>query len=509
MKRRLLYLLAISIFAVGCSTTEEEIAPLAEQTDISLGDINKTITSTIQKNNDVFDWSSVSSDMVSNAARHNGNIITVGYQPEGFQDVDSKMHEIDINSKAWTTAKANVIAEIQAIYDRLGLDADVTEKLRGGSTTLPYFHIETPETAVIERLRTISTARYIEPFTYEYVENNSGSNLKTLSGSGCGDDDNPSLNSADYTAISPNAKVPWTYYQHNIPAAWSYSKGNNIGVGLIDTGLSPNQSKLGSQFASGYSTNRSVYKYGTYVSSWWWWADADGPNDDCGHGTSMAGAIAAPRAYDGMSVGVAYEANLYSVRAAGDVIISSGSEKDGVSDAYVLLAKKSGVKIISMSLGTPISSGQVADAVRYAYGRGKLIFNAAGTSLSWTSWYGVIFPANMNETVAVTGIKDNGYNRCDVCHDGSKVDFVVTMQRNGDGGRTSMTLPRNGNGVEYVGGSSVATAMTAGTAALVWAKNPSWSRTTVLNKLKNASEFYPSRSNNHGWGKIDVLQAVQ
>ncbi len=173
------------------------------------------------------------------------------------------------------------------------------------------------------------------------------------------------------------------------------------------------------------------------------------------------------------------------------------------------LGNNSGVKIISMSLGTPISSGQVRDAVRYAYGKGKLIFNAAGTSLTWTSWYGVIFPANMDETVAVTGIKDNGYDRCDVCHDGSKVDFVVTMQRNGDGGRTSLTLPRNGNGVEYVGGSSVATAMTAGTAALVWAKNPSWSRATVLDKLKNASDFYPSRNGNFGWGKIDVLQAVQ
>ncbi len=180
MKKRFLYLLAFSVFAVGCSTNEEEIAPLAEQTDISLGDINKTITSSIQKNNDVFDWSSVSSDMVSNAARHHGNIITVGYQPEGFQDLDSKMHEIDITSKAWTDAKANVIAEIQAIYDRLGLDADVTEKLRGGSATLPYFHIETPETAVIERLRNLPTARYIEPFTYEYVENNGGSNQQNL-----------------------------------------------------------------------------------------------------------------------------------------------------------------------------------------------------------------------------------------------------------------------------------------------------------------------------------------
>ena len=38
--------------------------------------------------------------------------------------------------------------------------------------------------------------------------------------------------------------------------------------------------------------------------------------------------------------------------------------------------------------------------------KGKLIFCAGGTSTSFTTFVGVIFPAWMSETVAVTGLKD-------------------------------------------------------------------------------------------------------
>ena len=48
----------------------------------------------------------------------------------------------------------------------------------------------------------------------------------------------------------------------------------------------------------------------------------------------------------------------------------------------------------------------------------------------------------------------------------------------------------------------------AGIAALVWAQNPSASRSTVLQALKDASEFYPSRDSQFGWGKINAAVAV-
>ena len=134
----------------------------------------------------------------------------------------------------------------------------------------------------------------------------------------------------------------------------------------------------------------------------------------------------------------------------------------------------------------------------------------AGTSLTWTSWVGVIFPASMSETTAVTGIRDGSpMQRCNTCHDGSKVDFVAVMQRRSNTDRTSLTLSRYNNTPGYVGGSSAATATTAGIAALVWATNPGQSRSQVLNRMKQAASIYPGRSGSFGWGIVDANQAVQ
>ncbi|MGB3465202.1 MAG: S8/S53 family peptidase, partial [Cyclobacteriaceae bacterium] len=419
---------------------------------------------------------------------------------------------VNIKSTPWVDAKNQVLSEIQQTYDAMDIAVDVSDKIILEHSTLPYFKIKAHEVEVIEKLRSLGNVRYSEPATYTYTDAGMiAPEGREESGSGCGNNGGDNISTSDFTTIAPGAKQPWNYSIHNIPTAWTYSQGDNIGVGVIDTGISPDQGKLNSQFSSGYSTSRSVSRFGTYVDAgWWqWWKSSpDGPNDRCGHGTQMSGAISAPRTSSGTSVGVAYKANLLSVRGTSDVVINASREKDGVSDALVLLGNRSDVKIISMSIGDVFSSGQVSDAIRYANNRGKLIFAAAGTSTSFTNWYGVIFPATMSETVAVTGIKDNGYNRCNICHDGSKVDFAITMQRANSSSRTSLTLADSGNTPSYVGGSSVATAQTAGIAALVWARNPSQSKAQVLDKLKRAGEFYPNRNSKFGYGKIDALKAV-
>ena len=161
-----------------------------------------------------------------------------------------------------------------------------------------------------------------------------------------------------------------------------------------------------------------------------------------------------------------------------------------------------------MSMGRITSSSQIKDAIKYAYGNGKLIFCAAGTSFSWTAWFaGVIFPASMAEVVAVTGIKDNLTTRCSDCHQGSKVDLVVVMEKNSNG-RHPLSLDMDSDNPSTVGGSSVSTASVAGMAALVWAKYPSWSRTAVYNRLKTSSNYYPSRHSNFGWGRINAELAT-
>ncbi|AEW86336.1 peptidase S8 and S53 subtilisin kexin sedolisin [Flavobacterium columnare ATCC 49512] len=253
-----------------------------------------------------------------------------------------------------------------------------------------------------------------------------------------------------------------------------------------------------------------VQKYGVYVDSIWPWSSGyDGANDKCGHGTSMASVAAAPRNDKGQPVGVAYNCNLVTYRATSNVVLDGYHELEGVKTAYINLANNVNVRVISMSMGNIISSGKIEDAIKYAYSKGKLMFCAAGTSTSFTTFAGVIFPAWMPEVVAVTGIKDaSTYQACDVCHTGSKVEFTIMMQRVTSGNKIPVKSYYDGQG-DYSGGSSVATATTSGIATLVWAKNPSWTRDQVLQKLRQSAQFYTNRHPEFGYGMPDALKAMQ
>ena len=224
----------------------------------------------------------------------------------------------------------------------------------------------------------------------------------------------------------------------------------------------------------------------------------------------MAATIGSPRNDDMLPVGVAYNCNLVSYRATKNVVLDGYHEQKGVAKALTELGNRSDIKIISMSIGHIFSVGRIKDAVKYAYGKGKMIIAAGGTSTEFTNFVGVIFPANMSETVAVTGITDaSGYHECAVCHEGSQIDFTVIMQRASNSDRTSVTLGYYAGQKDYVGGSSVSTATTAGIAALIWSRHPTWSRSQVLSKMKQSASLYPNKSSSFGYGSINALLAVQ
>jgi subtilisin family serine protease len=348
----------------------------------------------------------------------------------------------------------------------------------------------------------------LEPAGYRYFQNDKYAQEKSSSSSVCGQE-SEALNSADYTTISPNAKLPWNFPIHNIDTAWNYSTGSGITIGIVDTGASTNQYLLNDGINNGDSSGKTIQRYGVYVDSFWpWTTKTDGVNDKCGHGTSMTGIAGAPRNNKGLPVGVAYNANLIVYRAASNVVLEGYHEQNGVAKAFTQLGNNSNVKIISMSMGHIFTVNKIKDAIKYAHSKGKLIFCAAGTSTSFTNFVGVIFPASMSETVAVTGIEQNSiYKVCDTCHDGNDIDFTIMMERSNN--NHVPVLSYYSDQSDYIGGSSVATAMSAGIAALVWSKNPSWTRSQVLDKLLTTAHLYPNKHSSFGWGMLNALDAVQ
>ena len=503
--------IALSTVLLGLSACSKDfLKPSAAeaQEPLSKVELNAIIKQEIETKNDVFHWDSAEDHVLWSAVVQSDSVVSIGYQPPTFTGIEEKIHLVDIHTPTWANIKNKLLSFIVKELNANNAQKVVQTEdilLPDPNGVLPHFMVKLADQAIISRLRSMPEVRFVEPLGYEFAEE-----IEQRSDAGCGLSPNNNIPSADYTSISPNAKIPWNFYHMNIPAAWSVSTGAGIGVALIDTGTYPQQSKLGSAFNSGQSQGRSISRTGTYNSSFWWWnTNPDGPDDKCGHGTQMAGLIAAPRGSGGSAVGVAYNCNLLAIRGTGDVVVNSSKEKTGVKNALVIAGNNSNTRIISMSIGDIFHSSTVADGIYYAYNRGKLIFAAAGTSTSFTNWVGVVFPATMSQTVAVTGVKGgSSLQRCNTCHSGSAVDFVAVMQRASNNDRTSLTLAKSGNTPSTVGGSSAATATTAGIAALVWATNSGQSRSQVLSRLKNAASIYPGRNGQFGWGIIDAAKAV-
>jgi hypothetical protein len=463
MTKKLILLTAVILLISACSRNElNPVEILQDDQPLTNEQIDEKALTLLRANQE-FWWHMVDDHTLSSAAINSDSVIAIGYTLTDVEPVDHRIHELNLQEAAWKNKRSELIKFIYTRSRELNpdMDLELNDILAFDEKHLPVIDARIWNKELIAELRARPDVRYVDPMGYSMEPD------QTIekSGSGCGSNtsDNNIPNSDFSTQTPGNAVVPWNFSYMNIQQAWTRSQGDNITVGLIDTGIAQSQNKLNSGFTSGFSGGRYINKYGTYTSSWWCWGGCspDGPNDRCGHGTQMAGLIAAPRSGPSMT-GVAYKANLVSYRGTGDVVINSSNEKKGVSDALRALGNRSDVRIISMSIGDVFSNSRVRDAVRDAHGRGKLIFAAAGTSLSWTSWWGVIFRANMSETVAVTGIRDNVSNmtRCNTCHSGSQVDFVAVMQRNSNTDRTSLTLPMSGNTPSRVGGSSAATATT-------------------------------------------------
>jgi subtilisin family serine protease len=507
--RKLLFILTVTITVVSCQKTKKEIGNTSTPDTKPVEDINVYIRQTIQQQGQ-FNWNQAPADLVWSALVQSDNILSVGYKPLSETGVENKLHTINIADADWKNAKARVL---QIIYEE---EAKTNPSLTKeslelwGEEVLPVMDVIVKNYSTIERLRASGFVRYAEPLGYD-TKLDVGF---TESSSGCGSNvaDNTLIANTHYTTISPNAKASWNYAAHGVQSAWAKSTGAGVKVFIIDTGCEFDQENLGTAFNQGNSSGRTVEKIVTLPRSTFLGiptGPVETPDDGCGHGTSMAGACAAPRGTDGNTVGVAYNCNLVTCRAAEDVFLDASREAKGVADAYTNAANRADVKIISMSMGRITSSSQVTDAINYATGKGKLLFCAAGTSFSWTAgWYGVIFPAWLSNVQAVTGVKENtNFTNCDACHKGSEVDYVVVMEKATDG-KHPLSLAMSGNAPSTVGGSSVATATMAGMAALVWAKYPTLTRDQVITRLQQNSSRYPTKNSSYGWGTLNVNTAT-
>ena len=202
--------------------------------------------------------------------------------------------------------------------------------------------------------------------------------------------------------LDPNVGqfYPWNIRLFDIDKAWKHSQGEGVTVAVLDTGCDLEHEDLKENLISGYN----------FVEN------NQTPQDVNGHGTHVAGTIAASNNNKGM-VGIAPKAKIMPVKCLGD----NGSGSTLYIAKAVRYAADNNADIISMSLGTSQMSNIIEQAMNYAVQKGCLIFSAAGNDGNSVD---IQYPANSNKTIAIGAI-DKNLNVSNFSCCGEALDFLA------------------------------------------------------------------------------------
>jgi subtilisin family serine protease len=224
-----------------------------------------------------------------------------------------------------------------------------------------------------------------------------------------------------------------------LPKAWDLSHGSEqVVVAVVDTGVDASHADLARKVLPGYDFANG---------------DADA-SDDHGHGTAVAGVIAA-RADNGEGIaGVCWLCRVLPVKVLG----ADGTGPTTAVAAGVVWAADRGAAVINLSLGGPEVDGALDEAVAYARSKGSVVVAAAGNN-------GVTMPFFPAASPGAIGVA--GTDASDRFYAWSNRGQWVAVSAPGCNATTV-----GGGGYAIFCGTSSAAPLVAGLAALALARNP-------------------------------------
>jgi thermitase len=259
------------------------------------------------------------------------------------------------------------------------------------------------------------------------------------------------------------------------PEAWAISMGANVKVAVIDSGVDYHHPDLTANYAGGYDFFNN---------------DGD-PMDDHGHGTHVAGTIAAamnnltgdPAKEEGV-VGVAPRARFLAYKVCG----ADGTCSDFAIQQAIARAIVDGARVINMSLGSVDASQSLADAVQDAWNAGLVIVAGAGNDGSTELFY----PAAFEHVISVAAF-DEDHRRASFSNYGSWVDIsapgnVIMSTYPLATCAADPTVPGDTACYTWNSGTSMATPHVSGAAALVWSRSDVTTNSQVVDILLKSAD---------------------
>ncbi|MBI4267820.1 MAG: S8 family peptidase [Chloroflexi bacterium] len=289
--------------------------------------------------------------------------------------------------------------------------------------------------------------------------------------------------------------LPWGIDRVDADLAWPVSTGAGVKVAIIDTGIDKDHPDLVGNIKGG--RNFVVIRGKVNPNQW---------DDDNGHGTHVAGTVAAVNNTIGV-IGVAPQASLYAVKVLNRN--GAGSLSDVINGIDWAIAN--GMDIINMSLGTSSDSLSLHIAVDAAYAAGIVVVAAAGNSGDTDPDNDVGYPAKYSSVIAVAAT-DNTNTRASWSSDGPEVEVSAPG--------VSVLSTYKGGGYATGSGTSMASPHIAGIAALVLSSPVLAQYDLNGNGIYEASEVRallqvtadplgsPIPNNYYGYGLGDALEAV-
>jgi serine protease len=244
------------------------------------------------------------------------------------------------------------------------------------------------------------------------------------------------------------ASKQWHLQRIGAEDAWQYSCGRGVTVAIIDTGVA--------------CFDRGPFSRGTDLAGtrcgggWNFVEDSPEAYDDHGHGTHVAGTIAQTTNNGMGAAGLAFCATLMPIK----VLTKQGFGTVANVAEGIRFAADEGAQVINLSLGGPIKSQILWEAVKHALSKGVVVVAAAGNSGRRVGW-----PAAYPGVVAVSAT-DDGDRLAWFSSRGPEISIAapgvaVTQQTVCDGGRNKCELFGTFNGT------SMAAPHVAGVAAML------------------------------------------
>lgn len=264
--------------------------------------------------------------------------------------------------------------------------------------------------------------------------------------------------------------------------AWeTVREHTGITIALVDTGVDLDHPDLKDNLVPGVNLVNSKKQ----------------PDDDNGHGTSVAGVIAA-KGNNGIGVaGILWNAKIMPIKALDEW--GDGTEQD--LGEGILYAIRNGAKVVVLSVGLHRYSPYMQDIVNYAENNGVLLVAAAGNDgVTLGSKAAVKYPAAYPTVLAVGGVKGDGQPD-PRSNPGPELDLLAPWN--------VYTTGVNGT-YKKEEGSSMAAPQAAAAAALVMAQNPDFKPYQVRELLRQtAKDIGPKGADStSGYGILQLDQAV-